>query len=140
MLSKDVDMNKYSDIYNVPEGYFGQLQSRLSAIPARQKQPEKVFPAFNKLKPYVALAASFAMAFCIGNFILGRSTKPANDEITFEDICYADLIPVTNPYMIYEDSPYAAYGQQETATEDDIMEYLVSTGASVDYIAYLLNE
>lgn len=133
-------MNKNSNMYNVPEGYFEQLQGRLVRIPAEQEQPVKVVPLFTRLKPYMALAASFVMAFCVGNFILGRSTKPVSDEITFEDICYADLIPVTNPYMIYEDSPYAAYGLQETATEDDILEYLISTGASVDYIAYLLNE
>ncbi|MDO5442821.1 MAG: hypothetical protein Q4G10_04055 [Bacteroidia bacterium] len=133
-------MNKNSNIYNVPEGYFEQLQSRLAAIPAQQEQPVKVVPVFSKVKPYIALAASFAMAFCIGNFILGRSSKPVQNEITYEDICYADLIPVTNPYIMYEDSPYSAYGQQEAATEDDILEYLVSSGASVDYIAYLLNE
>lgn len=133
-------MNKNSNIYGVPEGYFEQLQSRLVNIPAQQEQPVKVVPLFSKVKPYIALAASFVMAFCLGNFILGRSSKPIQDEITFEDICYADLIPVTNPYMIYDDSPYAAYGQQETPSEDDILEYLVSTGASVDYIAYLLNE
>lgn len=133
-------MNKNSNIYSVPEGYFEQLQSRLVNIPAQQEQPVKVVPLFSKVKPYVALAASFVMAFCLGNFILGRSSKPIQDEITFEDICYADLIPVTNPYMIYDDSPYAAYEQQETPSEDDILEYLVSTGASVDYIAYLLNE
>lgn len=133
-------MNKNSNIYGVPEGYFEQLQSRLVNIPAQQEQPVKVVPLFSKVKPYIALAASFVMAFCLGNFILGRSSKPIQDEITFEDICYADLIPVTNPYMIYDDSPYAAYEQQETPSEDDILEYLVSTGASVDYIAYLLNE
>ena len=133
-------MNKNSKIYDVPEGYFEQLQSRLVNIPAQQEQPEKVIPVFHKVRPYLALAACFVMAFCVGNFILGISTRPANDEITFEDICYADLIPVTNPYMIYEDSPYAVYGQQEAATEDDILEYLISTGASVDYIAYLLND
>lgn len=131
-------MNKNKDIYKVPEGYFEMLQSRLESIPAQQGEPETALPLWVKLKPYAALAACFVIAFCLGNFILGRTSGPAQDGISFEDICYADLIPVTNPYMIYEDSPYAPY--EEDATEDDIIQYLISSGASVDYIAYLLNE
>lgn len=133
-------MNKNSNIYSVPEGYFSQLQNRLEAIPAQQSGNVRVVsPVWSKVRPYVALAACFVMAFFVGNFILGRSSQPAQDTLTFQDICYADLIPVTNPYIIYDDSPYT-YEVQETISEDDVVEYLISSGASVDYIAYLLNE
>lgn len=141
MLSKDVDMNKNSNIYGVPEGYFSQLQSRLEAIPAQQSESSSnvVVPLWDKVKPYIALAACFIMILCVGNYAINKAMPPAQDTLSFEDICYADLIPVTNPYIIYDDSPYT-YDVQEPVSEDDIVEYLISSGASLDYIAYLLNE
>lgn len=132
-------MNRNSNIYGVPEGYFGRLQSRLEAIPAQQSQPAKVVsPVWSKVRPYIALAACFIITVCFGNFVLNKSLRPVDDCISFEDICYADLIPVTNPYIIYDDAPYT-YDVQE-ATDDDVVEYLISSGASIDYISYLLNE
>ena len=132
-------MNRNSNIYKVPEGYFEQLQSRLETIPAQQERQSEVVSPWGRVRPYLALAACFVMIVFVGNYVLSSSFKSADDSISFEDICYADLIPVTNPYIIYDDSPYT-YAAQETASEDDIVEYLISSGASVDYIAYLLNE
>ena len=51
----------------------------------------------------------------------------------------ADLIPVTNPYAIYDDAPMDLY-TMESSSEDDVVQYLISSGTSVDYIAYLLNQ
>ena len=134
-------MNKENNIYSVPEGYFDSLRARLEAIPSQQGTvaPAPVFrmPFYARVKPYLAFAACFVAAFLIGTFILGRMT-PVQDGIAVEDYYYADLIPVTDPYAAYGSAP-STYEVDESS-EDDIVEYLISSGASIDYIAYLFNE
>ena len=64
--------------YSTPAGYFDSLQTRLSEIPARRSRIN--------LTPYLALAASFALALLAGNFILMKTTasQPASDEEIIE--------------------------------------------------------
>ena len=62
--------------YKVPDGYFEDLRTRLSAIPAQEKRPTR----FQKFAPYLALAACFAVAVVAGNLILGRTAMPAASE------------------------------------------------------------
>lgn len=62
--------------YKVPDGYFENLRTRLSAIPAQEKQPTR----FQKFAPYLALAACFAVAVVAGNLILNRTAMPAASE------------------------------------------------------------
>ena len=135
-------MKEMKNIYNVPEGYFDKLQKRLEAIPSQH--PEAVAPVVHaslwmRVRPYVALAACMLMAFFVGNFFLGRNQVQAPAEIGLSDYYMADLVPVTNPYAIYDDAPMDLY-VPESSSEDDVLQYLISSGTSVDYIAYLLNE
>lgn len=60
--------------YSTPEGYFDSLQGRLSEIPARRSRIN--------LTPYLALAASFALALLAGNYILTKTaaSRPASEE------------------------------------------------------------
>lgn len=135
-------MKEMNNIYKVPEGYFDSLQKRLEAIPSQHPEvvkPVVAVPLWTRVRPYVALAACMLMAFVVGNFFLGRSQMPASQEVGLEDYYMADLIPVTNPYAIYDDSPMELY-TPEGSSEDDVLQYLISTGTSVDYIAYLLNQ
>ena len=118
-------MKEMNNIYKVPDGYFDSLQKRLEAIPSQHKEvrdPVVAVPLWTKVRPYVALAACMLMAFFVGNFFLGRNTAP-----------------VTNPYAIYDDAPMDLYSM-ESSSEDDVVQYLISSGTSVDYIAYLLNQ
>ncbi|MBQ3820036.1 MAG: hypothetical protein II809_01065 [Bacteroidales bacterium] len=64
--------------YSTPSGYFDNLQSRLSTIPARRSRINPV--------PYLALAVSFTLLVLIGNYILTKSTasQPASDEAIIE--------------------------------------------------------
>jgi len=64
--------------YSTPSGYFDNLQSRLSRIPARRTRINFV--------PYLALAVSFSLLVLIGNYILTKSTtsQPASDEEIIE--------------------------------------------------------
>ncbi|MBO7366883.1 MAG: hypothetical protein J6U28_09345 [Bacteroidales bacterium] len=136
-------MKEIKQTFNVPEGYFDQLQKRLEAIPSEHpvvQTPAVTVPLWTRVRPYVALAACLVMAFFVGNFFLGRNQAPAESELFMQDYYYmADLIPVTNPYSIYDDSPMELY-TPESSSEDDVIQYLISSGTSVDYIAYLLNE
>ena len=60
--------------YSTPDGYFEGLQTRLVEIPAHRSRIN--------FMPYLALAASFALAALAGNYILMKSTasQPASDE------------------------------------------------------------
>ena len=62
--------------YSTPEGYFDNLQNRLSEIPARRSRIN--------LMPYLALAASFALAVLAGNYILMKTT--ASQAVSDEEI------------------------------------------------------
>lgn len=62
--------------YNVPDGYFEGLRTKLSGIPAQEKQPTR----FQRFAPYLALAVCFAIALLIGNVILNRTTVPSASE------------------------------------------------------------
>ena len=136
-------MKEIKNTFNVPEGYFDQLQKRLEAIPSQHpvvQTPAVTVPLWTRVRPYVALAACMLMAFFVGNFFLGSNNLPSEAELAMQDYYYmADLIPVTNPYAIYDDSPMELYAP-ESSSEEDVVEYLLSSGTSVDYIAYLLNQ
>jgi len=74
--------------YNVPEGYFEGLRTKLSAIPAQEKQPTRV----QKFAPYLALAACFGLAVLIGNFVLNKTTIPAaSDDEIIEYLISSDI-------------------------------------------------
>ncbi|MCR5003713.1 MAG: hypothetical protein K5984_05020 [Bacteroidales bacterium] len=111
----------------VPEGYFENLQMRLSEIPEKEKT--KVVPLRTKLVPYVSLAAGFAILLAVGNFVLRSTatstTATSEDE---EQLYYASLLSTT---VGYED----LYYDEETADEDDIINYLIESGTSLNQIA-----
>ncbi|MCR5519532.1 MAG: hypothetical protein K6F21_04295 [Bacteroidales bacterium] len=74
--------------YNVPEGYFESLRTKLSAIPAQEKQPTRT----QKFAPYLALAACFAIAVLVGNFVLNKTTVPAaSDDEIIEYLISSDI-------------------------------------------------
>lgn len=74
--------------YNVPDGYFESLRTRLSAIPAEVQQPSRV----QKFTPYLALAACFAVAVLVGNLVLSRTAAPsASDEEIIEYLVNSDI-------------------------------------------------
>ena len=137
-------MNRNEKIFNVPEGYFEQLQTRLQAIPSQQTaqkpaETHKVVaaPFLKRVAPYAAAAACLLGAFFVGNHFIG-SVQPQTGELSAQDFYYADIIPVTDPYAIFAEMDDYSAAQQ--VSNEDVIEYLLSSGTSVDYIAYLLNE
>lgn len=74
--------------YNVPDGYFESLRTKLSAIPAQEERPSRM----QKFTPYLALAACFAIAVLIGNLALDRtSSTSASDEEIIEYLVNSDI-------------------------------------------------
>ena len=90
-------MSKRNDI-TTPEGYFGDLQKRLSEIPARPVRVSMV----HRLAPYAAIAASFLVAVMLGNAILRHSAPASAEDIV--NYLLADGISVEHlNYLSYEE-------------------------------------
>lgn len=130
-------MNKNSDIsdktgFQVPEGYFDKLKARLSEIPSNYVQ----ISLWQRIRPYVALAACFAVTFAVGTGILKLTASPDVSEADefYNSLGYADIIPVTlaDPALYESDS-------QMVVSEDDIVDYLIETGVSTERIYYTAN-
>lgn len=64
--------------YSTPEGYFENLNDRLSGVPYLKGRVH--------LAPYLALAASFMLALLAGNYILMKTSasQPASDDAIVE--------------------------------------------------------
>ena len=116
--------------YKVPEGYFGNLQARLSEIPSGSRVPSRM----DVLKPYLAMAAAFALIITAGTAVLRHTTGDSGlDEISALDmIRLADMVPATDPDLLFTPA------QTETEVSDsDISEYLINAGVPLDYIEYV---
>jgi len=128
-------MSKRNDIIT-PEGYFENLQARLSEIPARPARVSTV----RRLAPYVAVAASFLVIVMIGNFVLGRTTAPAEDD-TWTYVSYlADALDPDGATLMDTYDYYWDEEEQEGLSAEDIVEYLLADGISVEHLAYLSYE
>ena len=128
-------MSKRNDIIT-PEGYFGDLQKRLSEIPA---QPARL-GTVRRLAPYVAIAASFLVIVMIGNFVLGRTAAPAEDD-TWTYVSYlADALDPDGGVPMDMADYYLMDEETEGLSAEDIVEYLLADGISVEHLAYLSYE
>ena len=115
--------------HTVPEGYFESLQARLSQIPYMQETPAAVTP-WNRLRPYLAMAAAFA-ALVIGGTAVLRNTVLPDTGLSEEDLLgYAELIPATDPYLIFDESE----DREEPFSDEDIVNYLIETGVSLEQL------
>ena len=87
--------------YSVPEGYMQSMQQRLEAIPARAKGPS----SWQKISPYLALAAVFAAAFVIGGTLLKRTVPSSSSEEIAAYYMDSDLTlaQLEDAYFYYED-------------------------------------
>ena len=126
-------MSKRNDI-STPEGYFEDLRMRLSEIPARPARVSTV----RRLAPYVAVAASFLLIVMAGNFILGRTAAPAADDDTWTYVSY--LADALDPDGAIPDESYYDWEDEEGLSAEDIVNYLVADGISVEHLNYLSYE
>lgn len=121
--------NSGKTAYRVPEGYFDGLKSRLEAIPA--SNGEEV-GALRRIKPYLALAACFFAIMLVGNVVL-KST--VGEDVTtdyYSEMVYVDLIPAIQA----EEYFHADTSQQESISDEDVINYLIDSGTSAELIEY----
>ena len=127
-------MSRKNDI-STPEGYFENLQMRLSEIPARPARVSTV----RRLAPYAAIAASFLAVVMLGNAILSRTAAPAEDD-TWTYVSYlADALDPDGGVPM-DMAGYYIEEEGEGLSAEDIMNYLVADGISVEHLAYLSYE
>ena len=101
-------MKKEKDIFgevafDVPEGYFKDLQARLEAIPSHSA-------------PSLGFAAG----------------ETGSSDLYYNEIVYADLIPVTQPDEIFQTAP----AEQDSLTDEDVIDWLIASGTSTEMIEY----
>lgn len=115
-------MTKKTDI-SVPEGYFQDLQSRLSDIPKQDQSPRGIRKAY----PYLAYAASLLALLWLGNAILRQTAVTARDDAEWDYITC--LAPSLDP-----DGGLIELGEMEELTEDDIVSFLIADNLSVEQV------
>lgn len=125
MKTKDNDILKKEGYlkempFCLPEGYMESLSNELKAIPQRDT---KKIPMFQRLVPYISLAAAFAMIVTIGGFILEKTTET---DLSYEDyIVFSE--DMTNTIFYDTETQYA-----EAFSDEDIIEYLIHTGVEIE--------
>jgi len=130
--------------YGVPGGYFDSLKERLSKIPSAEGVPSitqetetRETPSvtlWQKIKPLVAIAAAFLIMVTAGTALLRKATPSSSehDEIIAN---YTYVAPYTDPYAIYDEES----SDENAPTDEDLIEYLISTGVSTEHIEYIAN-
>ena len=128
-------MTGKEDIHcRVPDGYFDDLKNRLDAIPYEESKMTR----WDKVKPYVALAASFVILVTGGTALLRYAAgyMSAGEDTTLDRMQLADLVPVTDPYVIYDREDADTDG----VSQDDIAAYLIDSGTTLEHIEYYENK
>lgn len=129
-------MNGNKNIYKVPEGYFDSLKTRLEAISALEQRELPEISLWQRIQPYAALAACFVMALAVGTLFLGNPSVKSTDA-ELQDYYYSHLYSVEDPMALY----YEDYETDlDSVSDEDILEYLISTGATTNYVSYMLNQ
>lgn len=99
--------------YTVPEGYFKSFKTKLiETLPEYPEKPvEKKLTAWQRVKPYVYLAAMFAGIWCMMQIFHRVSTPDTPSE------SYAYMVSEPDSYDFYVDS----YAGDDLMLEDEVM-------------------
>lgn len=123
-------MTRKSDI-STPEGYFEDLQRRLSAIP-QQQTVSRPTTAIRRFTPYLAYAASLLILVSVGTFVLRKTTAVPEVQQVVEDPYwdyYAYLSDALDPDGYFE------YTEVEDLSNEDIINYLLASNVSLEQLA-----
>lgn len=114
-----------------PEGYFSDLKTRLRSIPEAQEMPT----GWQRVRPHLAMAAAFIAIVAVGTAIL-RSTA-GNPAVANPDSMsqyeLAQLVRTSSPYL-YDEDTYEQEEEMSEPSEEEIIEYLISTGVTIENI------
>lgn len=114
--------------YSVPDGYFDRLEERLSRIPEMSSDVRRG-PLY-AIRPYVSLAASFLIILAAGTLVLKFSARDGSEDLpALERMRLADLVPVTDPDLIY-------LTDDEEVEYDALEQYLIESGTTLEQLEY----
>ena len=111
---------------SVPDGYFQNLEQRLSRIPQEAAAPRPVY----RLAPYVAFAASLAILAVVGNFILRKTA--VQEDTGWDYVSY--LAQSLDPDGLVE------LKEADPLSDDEIVSYLLASNLSVEQVNELYYE
>ena len=130
-IGKDILEKVGRPSLEVPEGYFNSLKSRLESIPQSETPRQGVL---RQVRPYLALAASFAAILIVGNAVLRGTAGIDGSNNDLEEPGYAELISVTRPDIFY--NALEAEIEKEDISDEDIINYLIESGVNPEHLAY----
>lgn len=129
ILQSDKSLKKMP--YKVPEGYFSELSGRIP--PHQDKKESSDRTIWQVLAPYAAMAAMFTLIAFAGKGIMKISSRQHQWAET-EEFYYTELMPLSGiQVQFYEDDQYG-YIADNNATENDIVQYLIYSGISIEEI------
>ena len=114
--------------HTTPEGYFSDLKIRLRSIPDVQEMSPSVW---QRIRPHLAMAAAFLAIVTVGTAIL-RNTA-GNPALSNPDSAgqyeLAQLVRTSSPYLYSEDNYEEDMSEP---TEEELINYLISTGVTIE--------
>ena len=116
-------MTKKNVIF-VPEGYFQNLEQKLSRIPQQEVRPSTL----QKVSPWVAYAASRVIRASGGGFLVRKSAEPVlQEEYSWDYLSYLSRSLDPDGMLELEES--------SELTDEDIVNFLLADNVSVELIA-----
>ena len=116
-------MTKKNDIF-VPEGYFQNLEQKLSRIPQKEVRPTTL----QKVSHLIAYAASLVILASVGGFIFRKSAEPVlQEEYSWDYLSYLSRSLDPDGMIELEEST--------ELTDEDIVNFLLADNVSVELIA-----
>ena len=106
-------MTKRNDL-SVPQGYFQNLEQRLSRIPQQEVRPT----TFQKVSPWLAYAASLVVLASVGGFIFRKAAQPVQEEYSWDYLSYLSQSLDPDGWVELEESP--------ELSDEDIINYLLA--------------
>ena len=110
--------------FDVPDGYFDNLKQNLKSV--QTSNASSAVP-WMRVMTYTAIAAAVALLITVGGFFLEGIS---DSDFTEEDYIVFSGSPTDIFY--YDDDEY--FAEAETIDDEDITEYLIYIGASVESI------
>ena len=120
--------------YRVPDGYYEDLRERLGRIPSEVTVQET--GPWMRVKPYLALAACFAIALAIGTAILKQTASGPSPDQLYNETVFADMVSVPQPDLYLQ----GLYDEESPISDEDIIEYLIESGVSAEQIEFARQE
>lgn len=138
-IEKRLAVSDKKQSYKVPEGYFEAFQDKMMAMArasAAEKQMQRTPTLWVRLRPVVAMAASFVLLAVLGTLLLKTVTpvQTAYEEDEYYAY-YCEIIPRSDA-----DALYFAQAEEGELTEDEIVAYLSDSDINMEEYYTIIDE